>query len=104
MISECAKDRRNPLTAGKAWTMSPSEPRRTTRNFGSAMRRLAHGLQEISGRVVFRIADNGYADPQPLGDGALRHGFSAVVCALGVDVRPQFAEQVFDVWLVENHD
>src|SRR5438309_6167958 len=66
-ISAFGKDSRRAATAGKACTISPSELRRTTRNLGSAMRRLADGFEKIARRVIFGITHNGYADAQPRG-------------------------------------
>src|ERR1700756_5549145 len=64
-ISAFGNDLRSPLTAGNACTMSPSEPRRTTRNRGSAIWRLAHNLQQLARRMILGIADNRHADAQP---------------------------------------
>src|SRR5258705_4540281 len=63
MISAFGNDVRSPLTAGNACTISPSEPRRTTRNLGSVMQRLTHGLQQFAGGMIFRVTDNRYSNP-----------------------------------------
>src|SRR5579862_546615 len=102
-ISELGKDWRRPFTAGNAWTMSPKELKRTTRNFASAMRRLAHSLQQLARRMVFRVAHNRYANAQAVGHRTLRDGFRGVVGALRVDLGPQLHEQLFHIGLIENH-
>src|SRR5579863_5986450 len=82
MISARGKELRRPATAGKVWTMSPREPRRTTRKRGSDMRGLADGIEKRARGVVFGVADDGYADAEAGGDGALGDGVGGVVCAL----------------------
>jgi len=54
--------------------------------------------------MIFGIADDGYADAEAGGDGALGDGVGGVVCALGVDVGAQVFEKCFDVGFGENHD
>ena len=54
--------------------------------------------------MIFGIADDGYADAEAGGDGALGDGVGGVVGALGVNVGTQFFEQFFDVRFGENHD
>src|SRR5207253_7579819 len=61
-ISAFGNDSRRPATAGKVWTMSPREPRRTTRKRGSGMRRLANGIQEFFCRVLLGVTHDGHAD------------------------------------------
>src|SRR5277367_1138617 len=75
VISAAGNDSRNAATAGKVCTMSPREPSRRTRKRGSDMRGLANGIEEIARRVIFRIADNGDADAEARGGGALGYGF-----------------------------
>src|SRR5258708_13583497 len=58
MISAFGNDVRSPLTAGNACTISPREPRRTTRNLGSVMPSLARGLQQFARGMFLRIAHN----------------------------------------------
>src|SRR5712692_1427064 len=100
-ISASGNDSRKPATAGKVWTISPREPRRTTRKRCSGMRRLANGLEQLSRGVVLGVADDGHADAQPRGDGALRHGVRSVVSAFGVDIREQRFQKSFDVGFSE---
>src|SRR5215813_10322133 len=64
-------DSRSAETAGSVCTISPSEPRRTTRSRGSLMRRLANGFEECACGVVFRVPDDRYPNSQSLGDAAL---------------------------------
>src|SRR5713226_9405518 len=61
-ISASGNDSRRAATAGKVWTMSPREPRRTTRKRGSGMRRLANGLEQFPRGVVLGVAHDGHAD------------------------------------------
>src|SRR5580700_1237357 len=104
MISARGNEWRRPATAGKVWTMSPREPRRTTRKRGSDMRGLADGVKKRARGMVFRIADDGYADAEAGGDGALRDRVGGVVGAFGVDVGAQFFEKFFDIGLGENYN
>src|SRR5579863_8400656 len=104
MISARGKDWRRPATAGKVWTMSPSEPRRTTRKRGSDMRGLADGVEKRTGGVVFWVADDGDADAESCGGGTFGNGVGGVVGAFGVDVGTQFFEEFFDVGFRENDD
>src|SRR5580704_4543883 len=61
VISARGKELRRPATAGKVWTMSPREPRRTTRKRGSDMRGLADGIEKGARGMVFGVADDGDA-------------------------------------------
>src|SRR5271156_5165512 len=47
---------RSAATAGKVWTMSPSEPRRTTRKRGSGILILANIFQQRACGMIFCIA------------------------------------------------
>src|SRR5215475_15715703 len=94
-IRPSGNPRRSPATAGKACTMSPSDPSRTTRNPGSGMRRLADGLQQAAGGMVLGVSDDGHADSQAVGRSALRDVFGGVVGSLGVHLGAQLREQVF---------
>src|SRR5271167_5247485 len=58
-ISAVGKVSRSAATAGKVWTMSPSEPRRKTRKRGSGMRRLADGFKKIARGMIFGVAHDG---------------------------------------------
>src|SRR6184192_1369150 len=73
-ISAFGNDSRRPATAGNVCTISPREPRRTTKKRGSGMRRLANGIQKFAGRVILWVTHDGHADAQPLGGGTFRHG------------------------------
>src|SRR6266446_10659161 len=84
--SEFGKELRRLATAGNAWTISPREPSRTTKRRGSGMRDLANGVEQISRRVVFGIADDGHADAQAGRCGPLGNGFRGVVGAFRVNV------------------
>jgi hypothetical protein len=68
------------------------------------MRSLADGIEKGASGVVFGIADDGYADAEAGGDGALGDGVGGVVGAFGVDVGAQFFEQLFNIGFGENHD
>src|SRR5260221_2359502 len=104
MISARRKDWRSPATAGKVWTMSPKEPRRTTRKRGSDMRGLADGVEKRARGMVFGIADDGDANAEAAGRGAFGDGVGGVVGTFGVDVGAQFFEEFFYVGLGENQD
>src|SRR5260370_10879466 len=71
-ISACGNDSRKPATAGKGWTVSPREARRTIRERCSSMRRPANGLEQPSRGVILGGTHDGAADAGPRGDGALR--------------------------------
>src|SRR5690242_15815010 len=103
-ISVAGNDSRNPATAGNVCTISPSEPRRTTRKRGSGMRSLADRIEQRPGGVVLRIADNGYANAKPRRSRALRHGVFGVIGSLCMNVRPQFLKQSFDVSFWKNYN
>jgi hypothetical protein len=68
------------------------------------MRSLADGIEKRARGVVFGIADDGYADAEAGGDGALGDGVGGIVGAFGVDVWTQFFEKFFDVGFGENDD
>src|SRR5882724_1744415 len=104
IISARWKDWRRPATAGKVWTMSPKEPRRTTRKRGSDMRSLADGVEKRARGMVFGVADDRDADAEACGRGALGDGVGGVVGAFGVDVGAEFFENFFDVGFRENQD
>src|SRR5229473_5818456 len=89
-ISDSGNDSRKAATAGEVWTISPREPRRTTRKRWSGMRRLANGLEQRPRRVILGVTRDGHADAKPRGDGALRYGLCRVVGTFGVDIRAQF--------------
>src|SRR5258708_1045953 len=61
-ISTLGNDSRRAATAGNVCTISPREPRRTTRKRGSGMRRLANGFEEFLRGVIFGVAYDGHAD------------------------------------------
>src|SRR5882724_2164964 len=96
-ISAAGKASRSAATAGKVWTMSPSEPRRRTRKRGSDMRSLADVVEEIAGGVIFGVAHDGDADAEAGCGGALGYSFGGVVGAFGVDVGTEEFEERFDV-------
>src|SRR5467141_264986 len=103
-ISASGNDSRKAATAGKVWTISPREPRRTTRKRWSDMRRLANGLEQRLRGVILGVTHDGHADAKSRGDGALRHGVRSVVSAFGVDIRAQFFQQGFHIRFGEEHD
>src|ERR1700692_1261634 len=104
IISARGKELRRPATAGKVWTMSPREPRRTMRKRGSDMRGLADGIEKRAGGMVFGIAADGHADAEAGGDGAFGDGVGGVVGAFCVDIGAQIFEKFFDVGFGKNHD
>src|SRR5206468_13043097 len=61
-ISAFGNDSRRPATAGNVWTMSPREPRRTTRKRGSRMRGLANGFEEFSRGVILGVTHDDHTD------------------------------------------
>src|SRR6267143_1017986 len=103
-ISASGNDSLRAATAGKVWTMSPREPRRTTRKRGSGMRRLSNGLEQLLRGVILGVPYDGHANAEPRGDGSLRHGFGSVISSFGVHIRAQFFQQGFDVGFGEEHD
>src|SRR5574340_844255 len=60
-ILAAGNESRSAATAGKVCTMSPSDPRRTTRRRGSAMRALADALKKATRGMVLRITAYGHA-------------------------------------------
>src|SRR5258707_15877292 len=73
-ISAFGNDSRKPATAGKVWTISPREPRRTTRKGGSVMQRLANGLQQVSWGRIPGVNNERNPDAEARGHGAGWHG------------------------------
>src|SRR5216683_1066008 len=90
--------------AGAAWTISPSELRRTIRKRSSAMRSFTKTREKLARRVALWIADNGDAHPKPRGRGALRDRFRRIVGAFDVDIGAQRLQQGFHVRLVKDGD
>src|SRR6476646_9103305 len=103
-ISALGRVCRSAETAGRVCTISPSEPRRTTRKRGSGMRSLAHGFEEIARGVIFWIADDGNLDAKTRGGGAFRHSFDSVVSSFGMNVRAKLFEQRLNARLTKQHD
>src|SRR5215469_445589 len=105
-VSQTISARGNPArrvaTPGNVWTMSPSEPRRTTRKRGSDMRSLTDSVEQRTRRVVFRVADDGNADAETVRYGAFGDGFGGVVGAFYVDIGAKFFEELFDVGFGED--
>ena len=54
--------------------------------------------------MIFRVADDGDADAEACGGGALGYGFDGVIGALGVNVGVKRLKQGFDVRFAEEHD
>src|SRR5579863_9773321 len=103
-MREDGKDSRRAATAGNVWTMSPSEPSRTTRKRGSGMRSLAHRINKIASGMLLGIAHDGNADTEAGGRCALWNRVRGVIGALGVNVRTQILKQSFYVRLTEEQD
>src|SRR2546426_2481688 len=59
--------------AGAAWTISPSELRRTIRKRSSAMRSFTKTREKLARRVALWIADNGDAHAKPRGRRSEEH-------------------------------
>ncbi len=70
---------------------------------GSAISLVAQAGQKFARGMVFRIADDCYANPEKRGEVAFRNRFRRVIGAFGVHVRLKFAQQRIYVELVENH-
>src|SRR5260370_37943420 len=104
MISASGNDSRRPATAGKVWTISPREPRRTTRKRWSGMRRLSNGLEQLSRGVIFGVTNDGHADAEPSGNSALRHGLGGVVGGFRLGLRAQFFANSFGSRFGADHD
>src|ERR1700730_11412941 len=84
--------------------MSPSELRRTTRNFGSGMRRLANRLEKIARRVILGVTNNSDANAKAGCDSSFGNGLCRVIRALGMDVGTRLFEERFDVGFNKKHD
>src|SRR5712672_3580700 len=104
MISAFGNVSRKPATAGKVWTISPREPKRTTRKRGSAMRRLANGFEQLPRGMVLGVSYDGHPNAKPGGDGTLRHGFERVVGPFCMNIGAQFLQQSFDIGFGKEHD
>src|SRR2546421_7245482 len=66
-ISDSGNDSRKAATAGKGLTISPREPRRTTRKRWSGMRRLANGLEQRPPGVIPWGTHHCHTDAKPCG-------------------------------------
>src|SRR5215469_1075422 len=95
-IGEAGKESRRAATAGKVCTMSPREPRRTTRKRRSAMQPLSDRFEKPACGVILRIADDGHANTEAARDFAFGDRVGGVVGAFGVDIRTQLLKQRFD--------
>src|SRR5271154_5363290 len=95
---------RNAATAGKVCTISPREPRRTTRKRGSGMRRLANGIEQGACRVILGIANDGYANSQAIGDSAFGDRVRGIVRSFGMNVGAKEFEQRFDIGFAEQNN
>src|ERR1700739_4118579 len=102
-ISPLAKDARRAATAGKVCTMSPREPRRTTRKRASDMWALSDGFAELARGVIFGIANDGYSNAQTAGGFTLRDSIQRVIRALSVNVGMELFEQGRNVGLRKEH-
>src|SRR5271154_3489888 len=94
---------RNADTAGKVWTISPSEPRRTTRNRGSGILILANIFQQRARGMIFGVAHDGHANTESRSGGTFGNTFRRVVRAFGMDVGTQLFEQTVDVRFRKNN-
>src|SRR3984957_15841904 len=54
--------------AGKMWTMSPSDPSRTSRKRGSAIFLVTQAGDKFARGMFFGITDNCYTDPEKRGE------------------------------------
>src|ERR1700757_1556139 len=54
--------------------------------------------------MIFGVGNDGYADAEAGGRGALGDGIGGVVSAFGVDIGAQFFQKLFNVWFGENYD
>src|SRR6266850_476523 len=54
--------------------------------------------------MIFGVANNGHANAESGGDGALGYALCRVIRAFGVDVGPQLPQERFDVGFGEEHD
>src|SRR5258708_19438414 len=95
MMSAFGNDSRSAATAGKVWTISPREPRRTTRKRGSVMRRLANGLQQFSCGVILGVTNDRNADAEARGNGALCHGVPPISISFCLNFELYFSQKTF---------
>jgi len=103
-MSAFGKVSRKPETAGKVCTISPREPRRTTKKRGSGMRRLANGFKKVARGMIFGVADDGNFDAEACGRGALGHRFCRVVGSFGMNVRTEVFEERFNARFAEEEN
>src|ERR1700722_19122452 len=59
---------RSAAAAGRAWTMSPSDPSRTSRKRGSAIFLVTQAGDKFARGMFFGITDNCYTDPEKRGE------------------------------------
>src|SRR5579862_6581 len=100
-ISAFGNVARKAATAGNVWTMSPSEPRRTTKKRGSVMRRLADRFEQFASGVILGVANDGDADSEARRNIALGDSIRRIVSAFGMDIGTQILKEPFDVGLSE---
>src|SRR5258705_3763496 len=73
------KDSRNAATAGKVWMRSPSDPSRTASKRGSGMMYLADRVDKFTRGMTFSVADNSYANTNPVRRRALLNSFGGLI-------------------------
>src|SRR4029077_12648124 len=84
---------RSAAAAGRACTLTPSEPRRTSRNRRSDIVVLAHTREQVARRMPLGVADDCNADPEQACELTLRDSSDRVVSALGMNVGLQFTQE-----------
>src|SRR6202035_5883335 len=94
---------RSAAAAGRAWTMSPNDPSRTSRKRGSAIFLVTQAGDEFARGMVFGITDDCYADPEKRGKIAFRDSFRRVIGAFRVHIRLEFAQQNIYIEFIEDH-
>src|ERR1700722_13395093 len=94
---------RSAAAAGIAWTMSPSDPSRTSRKRGSAIFLVTQAGDKFARGMFFGITDNCYTDPEKRREVAFRNSFRRVIGAFCVHIWLEFAQQRTYIEFVKDH-
>src|ERR1700732_2552986 len=95
---------RSAAAAGRACTMSPSDPSRTSRKRGSAIFLVTQAGDEFARGMFLGITDDCYADPEKRCKVAFWNSLRRVIGAFRVHIRLEFAQQSIYIEFVEDHN
>src|SRR5580704_3414583 len=94
---------RRAAAAGRAWTMSPGDPSRTSRKRGSAIFLVTQAGDKFARGMFFGITDDCYTNPEKRCEVAFRNSFRRVIRTFRMHIRLKFAQQRIHVEIVEDN-